>query len=348
LLAKLSEYTQKRGPLAILKELLDNHANAQAEVVKSIVPITILHTSFKEDVLKMERASLLNSENVSLYDQLLSKPSIERNLEPEDKSFLQSILVINLLRLEPESKPDYLELLSHLSGLNIEELKTSEKHLEFDLGVIKFDEQRFYHHIELDSVGQRDFDHFFLRKKNELSRNTDYHKPEILSEKLRSIFSEELAPFRTSLYDSVKTLEWEFPQQILDVRENIIQIVETKINNLSGAVYPNTSKGVMIWLYVNNQLVDDIEERISKIEEIARSLGVDKAPILIGLILDFENTLYNFVIENDVINSVSNSERDRYGAFIHTKEAKLSMDLRDLYNNAISDAYFLSEEPISK
>ena len=55
LLAKLSDYTQKRGPLAILKELLDEYKNAQVEVINSIAPVSVLNTTFKEEILRMEQ-----------------------------------------------------------------------------------------------------------------------------------------------------------------------------------------------------------------------------------------------------------------------------------------------------
>jgi|GEM_PF-6450783 hypothetical protein len=348
LLAKLSDYTQKRGPLAILKELLDEYKNAQVEVINSIAPVSVLNTTFKEDILRMEQSGLLKGRTVSIYDELVNRPDVSPHLGAEDKLFLQAILVINLLELKPNSREDYFILLQHITGLDSETLNKSADSLELNLGVIRYDTGVYYHHIVLDSVGQKDFDSFFIRKRNTIKNSQAYYKDDVLSAKIRLIYKDELTPFKTALYKEITTLEWEFPQEIIDIRSNVKRNIGELIREQQETIEPNKPRGAMVWVYVNDMLIEDIDSVLNSLLSIAKEMDLENTLIQIGVLFDQQGQLLDHILDRDTIVDFTGAEREKFQAFVSVKEQKINLELKDTFLNLQKNAYFVIDEKLEK
>ncbi len=350
LLAKLSEYTQKRGPLMILRDLLIKAKNYEISTVPSIYPVSIFDTDFKDDVIKMEQHGLLKTDNVSIYERLVSQPKIERHLKAEDKSFLQAIVVINLLELKPQSKPDYIILLSNLTGFKKIMIESIVDKLEAELGVIKYDEDLFFHQIELDAVGKRDFERFLISKRSELQSEFDYTNAEIFTHKLKDVLQNlnQLDNFNTILFRDITTLEWVFPQTIVDIRANIVDELNHFKNNSENAYMPDTPKGAMIWIYINCKVIPEFEEEIGFVQKTCSLLKLGQNPLQIGFILDTDSELHSAIRDFEVLNNFSSSENEKYAAFIESHRITTEENVKNIYIGLRKDSYFIFEGKVEK
>jgi hypothetical protein len=348
LLARLSEYTQKRGPMVILKELLDEHKNADVETLQSISPVSVLNTSFKDDILRMEQAHLVKSFSVSNYDQLISKPEVKPHLGMEELFFLQAILVIDLLQLKPKSKDDFLVLLKNLTGLEEDILKESENQLAFNLGVLKYDDELNYYSIVLDSVGQRDFDSFFVQKRSIGLSDSAIYKPDMVSSKLQKLFNKHLKDISTDLFGKINTLEWQFPQIIKDSRDFLKQFIQKLVIDQKVNINPDKPRGAMVWVYLNGLFNRDIDAELDKIESIAKELDLENSCTQIAVIIDSDNQLLNLVIDNDTISSLSEAEREKYHAFVYQKEQKIQFELEDMFLSMQNSAEHIIDNKLTR
>jgi len=348
LLARLAEFTQKRGPMMILRELLEKYSNYEITAVPAIYPVSIFNTEFKSDILKMENDGLLKTDNVSIYDQLISKPKYNRNLSSEDKAFLQAILIINLLSLKPVSYSDYLELLVHLTGSKNNKIEKIIQKLGEELGVIQYDDDLFFHHIEIDAIGKKDFERFLVGKKNEIIIENNYSDPYFFTEKLKEIYKNELVSFKTVFYKNITTLEWEFTQEIIDSRCNIEEEIKYYIEKSEKAILPKLSKGTMLWIYINCDISQDVEKEMQDIESIITKCDLEQYPIQIGFLLDTNSELYASVLEFDTIHSLNSSEREKYAAFVETKINSVKSVNKNCYLRLRKEAYFYIDKKITK
>lgn len=348
LLAKLSDYTQKRGPLMILRELLIKSKNYDISNVPCIYPVSIFNTEFKADILKMEESGLIKTDNVSIYDRLLSKPQINRHLKAEEKSFLQAIVIINLLELKPQSESDYFFLVQNLTGFDETLIKATIDKLEFNLGVIKYDEELFFHHIELDAVGKRDFKRFLIAKRNEIQSESDYTDANYFTRRMSENLEEQLINIRTAVSRDITTLEWIFPQYIFDINSNLVDELKQIKNRFENALLPNESKGAMIWVYINCILLPNYEKEIQNVKGIYSLLKLEKYAIQIGFLLDINSELSTAIIDYDTINNFTDSEKQKYSQFYNSDRISKKESLTSIFISIRKDSFYLLDSKVEK
>jgi len=345
LLTKLSEFTQSRGPIMILRDLLERNRNHEVAVVPAIYPTSIFDTDFSSEVLKMEQNGLMKSDNMSIYDQIINKPKYSIHLKAEDRAFIQAIVIINLLKLTPASKPDYYFLLENLTGLKENILSEVAEKLESNLGILQYDEEVFYHHIELNAVGKQDFRRFLIQKRNEIeSENNYYEDLDFLTLRFNDVLKEQLSNFKTSLFRKITTLEWEFPQLIIEARSNICEELTKTINRSLQAITPDTNKGSMIWIYLNSNIITDTEKLLHNIMKISRELDIKKYPIQIGILLDTSSDLLSSIIDSDTLSNMSQEEMNKFSAFIDDAKYRVEGELVTNFKSVRSNAYYLNSE----
>jgi len=348
LLAKLSEFTQKRGPLMILRELLDKCKRDEISAVPAIFPIALFDTFFLTDVKKMEEDGLLKTDYVSIYEGLVSKPKISRHLAAQDKAFLQALVVINLLDLKPISISDYYHLLEHITGIKSSKLKKIATTLEVELGVVQYDEDIFIHHIEIDAVGLKDFERFLITKRNEIEFEYDYSDPDFFTQRLKLTLSNDLADFKTVFYREITTLEWKFSQEIIDIHCNLANEIGTLVTKAKQAIMPEHSKGSMVWIYINSKYATNAEEEMERVQRLSDIYKIEKIPIQIGFILDNNLDLYRSVIEYDAVSNMNTAEKEKYASFFKSKIISAENKIKSFFVGFRRDAYYLIDGTTNK
>jgi len=348
LLSRLSDYTQKRGPLKILSELLENSKNFEISNVPAIFPVSIFDTEFTADIVKMEDDGLIKSDYVSVYDRLLGKSKIKGHINSEDMAFLQAIVICNLLDLKPVSENDYRYLISNLNGFDDSQISDVIRKLESELGVIKYDNELFIHHIELDAVGRKDFNRFLLVKRNELQSEYDYTEAENFERRLNENLTDQLKNFKTAFCRNITTSEWVFPQKLIDIRKDVVNELNYIKSEASNAIMPNQAKGAMIWIYINCHLLPEYENEIDRIKDLINLINLGEHPIQIGFILDTNAELSNAIIALDSINNFTSSEREKYSAFYESHRTSIKQNIKDIFLNLRRESYYILDGSIEK
>lgn len=348
LLSRLSEFTQKRGPLAILRELMHNYENVDIEIESSIKAVSVMNTSFVDDLLSIKNINHAGKQIIDLYNSLINKSDIKAHLGVEQRTFLKCIVIINLLGLTPNSKVDYYELLNNLSGMGAPKLKEVEEYLEIKLGVINFDTEVFYHHMVLDQIGQREFDSFFKGQRAKLSEDTSYYRPEFITTKLNEVFKDKLQSFSCSLAYSIKTLEWEIPQEIIEFRDNLYNRLEKELTTLKDAIEPNENKAKIVWVYYNDRIEEDFTKIANLIKEFATNFSLEEYPLIIGVLIDSSGVIYDQVLDLDTINNFSKSDKEKYAAFYRKAQNKIVTEIENEFIRMKKDALFYLDGNITK
>ncbi|MCF8001389.1 MAG: hypothetical protein K9K32_00510 [Halanaerobiales bacterium] len=343
LLSSISEYTQDRTPLAILRELLKKVSNDEVSELKSIWPNFVFNTSFVDDILNMEKDGRVKSDNVTTYERLVSKAKIKENLEAKDKAFLKGLLVINLLELNVGSKEDYYFLMKQLTGKGKEVIKNIINKLEKELGVIQYDDDKNHHHIVLDYVGRKDYERFITTKKYNIKHNFDIEGPEYFQNNLNVIANDlKLLTEINALkrYD-IRTDEWQFPQTIIYSKSNLYNELNSIYKNIISAKKPSEPKGYIIWIYFDcteeeyERVIDNVLEKYKEHELI-------KVPMITGFLLDHESQLKDAIIEKKAAYSLTETEQERYSSFNSEHKSKINSRIKQIFISLQNNSSIIS------
>lgn len=341
LLSRLSEYTQKRGPIKILADLLDLVKYEELSSLPSIRPISIFDTEFVSDILKMEADGRIKSDYVYVYDKLTNNPKIKGKLGVQEKGILQALVICNLLELRPYSREDYRDLMINLTGFKNDIIEKITKKMEQEYGIINYDKELFIHHIESDVVTKNDFEIFLKRKINELDLEIDWDG-EYLEKKLKTFLEKHLQKFKTKFFRNITTQEWEFPQFIFDLRSNIQKILFEIRKEVDIAINPNQSKGAMVWIYINCPIFPNYENNINEIIQYSTNvLELNNFPIQVGFFLDTSGELIKNIKIRDSLDLFTNIDKDKYSTFYENYIDKTNQIIADTFISLRKDALFI-------
>ncbi|MFK4784749.1 hypothetical protein [Fusobacterium sp. MFO224] len=322
MLSSMSEWLQNRSSLTLVKKKLEENIDLQVEEygdLEYIKPIDIIEGDLFLELLSAEQEGRQRSQFCILYNNILKK--YDGKLNTSEREVLLSNLILRILKFKTENKEDIILAIEYISNTNKNKIKEILNYFENEYGIIQYDDiSKCYDFIE-DAIGSRDFKLFINRKV--LEEKVDLR---ILKEiKFKELLNLDNIKTNFALDNNVVTNEWNFIQDI-ELLDNVDKFYcsELKLDFLKSKE-PNKLKGKVIWVYLNK---DSNFQDIEKLKEL-QSIYFKDTPIVIMLINDKENILYDLIEKYQILNSLKDDEKIKYKKFLKGYEEKLEDAIRN-------------------
>lgn len=169
--------------------------------------------------------------------------------------------------------------------------------LENEYAVLGFDDHAGCFDFMEESNGAHDFK--VLKKR--LMAGASIDKSILQSLKIQEIAGVlEKQTTNFALKHKITTNEWLFEQELYAIEEFDESRIKIYIDNWNNAISSTAAKGKLVWLYVNK---DTDLSYVEKAEMMAKQL--ENTPIIIMLLNDSDNRLYDSLLEYDVLDKLS-------------------------------------------
>lgn len=336
LLTQLSEFTQNRGPIAILRDLIETNKELSIEALGSITPLTVFTTSFYDDIKRMEKEGKIDSNYLNTYDELINRPEISRSISGDQKACLQAIVFINILKLQAVSTEDYFFMLSNITNLEQKVIKKQLSYIENEWGIIRFDEANKMHFFILDSVGRHQYDSFITLLRMRKKTNTQNYVYENIINKL---LISHLSDITVISPKTVTTSEWKFKQSIcnLSSTKQIIDFIDAYKKNYS---VPNVPRGKLFWIIFDPEKDNLNEKDLYSFVSSLNKYKIDNIPVYLGLIVDSNSIIYKYMHNLDVLYNLSPAQKEKYSKFYSSDIKKFEEKLLEAFLKLSGKAKF--------
>ena len=128
------------------------------------------------------------------------------------------------------------------------------------------------------------------------------------------------------------------------VKRNIGELIREQQETIE----PNKPRGAMVWVYVNDMLIEDIDSVLNSLLSIAKEMDLENTLIQIGVLFDQQGQLLDHILDRDTIVDFTGAEREKFQAFVSVKEQKINLELKDTFLNLQKNAYFVIDEKLEK
>lgn len=127
-----------------------------------------------------------------------------------------------------------------------------------------------------------------------------------------------------ALQHKITTNEWLFEQELYAIEEFDESRIKIYIDNWNNAISSTAAKGKLVWLYVNK---DTDLSYVEKAEMMAKQL--ENTPIIIMLLNDSDNRLYDSLLEYDVLDKLDDLNRNKYDRYYQADFGQAENNLKD-------------------
>ena len=190
---------------------------------------------------------------------------------------------------------------------SISEIEEELKWLENEYAVLGFDDHAGCFDFMEESNGAHDFK--VLKKR--LMAGASIDKSILQSLKIQEIAGVlEKQTTNFALKHKITTNEWLFEQESYAIEEFDESRIKIYIDNWNNAISSTAAKGKLVWLYVNK---DTDLFYVEKAEMMAKQL--ENTPIIIMLLNDSDNRLYDSLLEYDVLDKLDDLNRNKYDRY---------------------------------
>ena len=122
----------------------------------------------------------------------------------------------------------------------------------------------------------------------------------------------------------ITTSEWQFKQQLYPIEEFTEAKADAYIAEWQGATSSIAAKGQLIWLYVNK---DTDPKMLAKHKFLVKKF--ENMPIVVMLVNDDENRLFNCLVEYYVFDTMDDMNRKKYERHFEDGFRQAESNLKD-------------------
>lgn len=278
MLANLSNWLQQRSALTFVNsefELVSSTALTDFGNLPIIYPTRLITSDFFTELLRAEEEGRQQSEYCILYSQVL------RKYKDKCTDVLLDVLSANLIlrigRFKTVTREEALRALKYCLPYTETEISKAVNELENELGVISFDSVAGCFDFIEDATGANDFRSFIQRFRN----RTVIESALAFLEIKRRLNLESLVDTDFGKKHGIRTLEWQYVQDILPLSELGAGLVAQMKKEWLASTSPDKPKGRLIWVYTNP------EDSPTALETLAAAIGehdLGNSPIVFFLI----------------------------------------------------------------
>ncbi|MFR5367674.1 hypothetical protein [Intestinibacter bartlettii] len=323
MLTQLSDYLQNRSSLTLISQYIENYKFVDVSNRKFLImPETLMKGDLYTEMLAAEQEGKQPSQQCIRYDNILRKYGDK--LSEKSLAVLRSNLILRILRFRTKDYMDAKNALAFCCGFSIEEIEEELKWLENEYAVLGFDDHAGCFDFMEESNGAHDFK---VLKKRLMSAAT-IDKSLLQRGKIQEIAGIlEKQTTNFALQHKITTTEWLFDQEMYAIEEFDDIKVNTYLNEWKSATNSTTAKGRLVWLYVNRN-TDVIH--INRARLLVKEL--EKTPIIIMLLNDIDNRLYDALLEYDVLDQLDDINRNKYDRYYQADFGQAENNLRDEFS----------------
>lgn len=304
MLTQLSDYLQNRSSMTLISHYIDSIANYDIEDgVPLIMPEELMKGDLYQEMLSSEINGKQLSQHCIRYDNILRKQGDK--LTEGSLSVLRANLIVRILRFKTRDYNDAKEALMLCSGLSASQLGDELQLLENEYAVLGFDEHAGCFDFMEDSRGAHEYK--IKKKRLAATWHADFR---VMFKTAKILELGEVSELQETAFGTnhkILTNEWKYAQEVLmaeDVTESLAMSYLKGWKDSRSATIP---KGRLIWAYVNK---DTEYSTLDNLQRIASLLL--ETPIVIMLLNDAENRLFNALTNYDLIDRMDDSIRQTY------------------------------------
>lgn len=333
MLTQLSDYLQNRSSLTLISQYISNVAEIDlSKNMVLILPENLMKGDLFTEMLAAEQDGKQPSQQCIRYDNILRKYGDK--LSEKSLAVLRANLIMRVLRFKTSDYNDAKAALVLCSGLSLEEIIEELNWLENEYALLGFDDHAGCFDFMEESNGAHDFK--VLKKR--IIANSKVDKSIFYSAKIMDIAGTlNLQTTNFGITRKIFTNEWNFKQELYSIDEFTDTIAESYLNEWKSACSSILPKGTLIWLYINKD---------TDIANLTRSQRLVKmyegTPIIVMLLNDEENRLYNALLEYSVLDKLDDSNRRKYERHYIDDYRQCEINLKDEFDNLKKKREYLS------
>ncbi len=323
MLTQLSDYLQNRSSLTLIGQYIYELANTEVEeTLVLIMPEYLMKGDLYVEMLTSEQEGKQKSQQCIRYDNILRK--FGNKLSEASLTVLRANLILRILRFRTTDYDDAKAALMFASGLSLSEIEEELNWLENEYAVLGFDDHAGCFDFMEESNGAHDFK--VIKKR--LIASADVTSDYINDLKIQEIA--EILEIQTTNFGinhKITTNEWQYKQQLYPIEQFTEAKADSYIAEWRAATSSLAPKGQLIWLYLNK---DTDPEHIGKSQNLVKKF--ENLPIVVMLINDDENRLFNYLVEYYVFNTMDDLNRKKYERHFLDGLRQAESNLKDEFN----------------
>lgn len=303
MLTQLSDYLQNRSSLTLISHYIEELSSAElnGEPVM-IMPEYLMRGDLYVEMLAAEQDGKQPSQQCIRYDNIIRK--FGDKLSEKSLAVLRSNLVLRILRFRTTDYEDAKMALRFVSGFTMKEIEEELNWLENEYAVLGFDDHAGCFDFMEESNGAHDFK--VIKKR--LIASAKINKSYINTLKIQEIAGVlELQGTNFGATHKIATNEWLFKQEMYPIEEFTEAKADSYIAEWKAATSSIATKGRLIWLYINRETEVDVMDKVQT--QVKKFEGM---PIVVMLINDNENRLFNSLVEYYVFDTLDDLNRKKY------------------------------------
>ena len=303
MLTQLSDYLQNRSSLTLISQYIDELSDTEVGATPVLImPERLMRGDLYVEMLAAEQEGKQPSQQCIRYDNILRK--FGDKLSEKSLAVLRANLILRILRFRTTDYEDAKEALSFASGITITEIEDELNWLENEYAVLGFDEHAGCFDFMEESNGAHDFKVIKKRMIAAAKVGLDY----ISNLKIKEIAGvSELRTTNFGIQHKISTNEWQYEQDLYPVEEFTEDRVASYIASWQSANSSIAAKGRLVWLYANK---DTDLNSLQKVQQFTEKF--EGKPIVVMLLNDVDNRLYNSIVEYYVFDTMDDLYRKKY------------------------------------
>lgn len=303
MLTQLSDYLQNRSSLTLISQYIEELSSAEInETPILIMPEYLMRGDLYVEMLAAEQDGKQPSQQCIRYDNIFRK--FGDKLSDKSLAILRSNLILRILRFRTTDYEDAKEALQFVSGFTKQEIEEELNLLENEYAVLGFDNHAGCFDFMEESNGAHDFK--VIKKR--LIAAANINKSYINTLKIQEIAGVlEMQGTNFGATHKIATNEWQFKQELYPIEEFTEAKTDAYVSEWKAATSSIAAKGRLVWLYMNKDTDPDV---IAKVQ--AQVIKFENMPIVVMLINDEENRLFNNLVEYYVFDTLDDVNRKKY------------------------------------
>lgn len=338
MLTNLSDYLQNRSSLTLISRYIDEYSNVNiSENPVLIMPERLISGDLYTEMLSAEQEGRQKTQQCIKYDNAIRK--FEDKLSEKSLSVLRANLILRILRFRTTNYEEAKDALSMCSGLTVTEVENELRWLEDEYAVLEFDDHAGVFDFTEESNGAHDFK--IIKKR--LMADAKVDKSILNSVKIQEIagiFEAQTTNF--GVQHKITTSEWMFNQELFPIEELTPNKVKSYVEDWKQSTSSTIAKGKLVWLYVNkNTSVECLAAAQKYVQEFSGK------PIVLMLLNDVDNRLYDSLIEYTVLNNMDDITRKKYERHFQEDITHAENNLKDELDSLKKQRQRLQESGIT-
>ncbi len=328
-LAAAGKHLQERSALAILGEVMQRFENKTVSDVAgwSIAPAELWSDVLQQEFITSEEAGQQGSITHS-YASAISKHGAR--FTAGQVAILRAVVIASKLGLVAGDKIEAVKALGQLAGLDETTAENEIKQLQEEYNLIEWDNSFKAFDIVGDAVPRTQFIAFLRQKVSSAFDETA--KAQLFTNKAKDWFSNVFVDLDSDFAEEnrITTQEWKFQCYVTNSLV-LPQIIKMAIDRWLESVEVDKPRGTIIYTYVTpSENIDEIKKKTTiSLRQMAKESGYKNVPVIVVFLNDEIGELGKNFAEYHVLESMTESDKLRFGNLVGAHKEKLFATLQE-------------------